>query len=328
MRDALAACGTSLAFGVLGIVLLVAGARWGMPASIDGPIADGGWTARTRAWFITDGFSDPPEMDKATLHQFSWTIRRASRLLMPNLDRSRGYALTLHVLASRPPGVPLPTLRVLVDGAVRGTIQTSNDYQNVTAELPSRSDAGAVVTLDVSETWVPATVLPGSGDKRTLGVMVDDISIAPIGGHYGLVWPVIALAALAIALAVAGVLWCGLRSWLGAAAALFVTVGFTWLLLQDAAFIGTFVERLLHVSIGVAIIGAIVAVMRARWPTIAALPEWSIAVGIVLCVSAVKLASFVHPLATIGDAVFQVHNLQNVHAGGYFFTSKTPRPFF
>jgi LPXTG-motif cell wall-anchored protein len=48
----------------------------------------------------------------------------------------------------------------------------------------------------------------------------------------------------------------------------------------------------------------------------------------VLCGIAVKLAFVLHPLITIGDAVFQVHRAQLVHAGTYFFTSVTPKPFF
>ena len=52
------------------------------------------------------------------------------------------------------------------------------------------------------------------------------------------------------------------------------------------------------------------------------------AAGLVIGLSAVKLAIFWHPLAIVGDAIFQVHRAQMVHGGEYFFTSVTPRPFF
>ena len=42
----------------------------------------------------------------------------------------------------------------------------------------------------------------------------------------------------------------------------------------------------------------------------------------------IKLAFFSHPLATIGDGIFQVHRSAMVQNGSYFFTSITPRPFF
>jgi hypothetical protein len=133
---------------------------------------------------------------------------------------------------------------------------------------------------------------------------------------------------VATALAAFGLFLCGLRSRRGILVPAAVAAGFTWLLLQDGAFIGTYVERLVPIGAGVVLIGALVAVARWRWPVVAGLPEWSIAVGLVLAVSAVKLALFAHPLATIGDAIFQVHRAQIVHGGNYFFTSITPRPFF
>jgi hypothetical protein len=61
---------------------------------------------------------------------------------------------------------------------------------------------------------------------------------------------------------------------------------------------------------------------------IAGAPGWSIAAALVLAVSAIKLAVFWHPLAIVGDGIFQVHRAQIVHGGQYFFTSVTPKPFF
>jgi hypothetical protein len=45
-------------------------------------------------------------------------------------------------------------------------------------------------------------------------------------------------------------------------------------------------------------------------------------------VAALELAVFAHPLAQVGDAVFQVHRAQEVRGGQYYFTSITPQPFF
>jgi hypothetical protein len=85
---------------------------------------------------------------------------------------------------------------------------------------------------------------------------------------------------------------------------------------------------LLGIGVGVALAGAVVSVARWFWPGGSTLPEWATAAGLVLGASAIKLALFAHPLATVGDGIFQVHRAQLVHAGTYFFTSITPRPFF
>jgi hypothetical protein len=80
--------------------------------------------------------------------------------------------------------------------------------------------------------------------------------------------------------------------------------------------------------LGAGVIGVVVAVLRARWPEPGGARDWSIAAGLVLAACVVKLAVYWHPLAMVGDAMFQVHRAQDVHAGQYFFTSVTPRPFY
>jgi hypothetical protein len=71
-------------------------------------------------------------------------------------------------------------------------------------------------------------------------------------------------------------------------------------------------------------IAAVAAIVSRRGLT----PIWPAAAALVLAVTTVKLALFSHPLAIIGDGVFQVHRAQLVAAGQFFFTSVTPRPFF
>jgi hypothetical protein len=206
---------------------------------------------------------------------------------------------------------------------VLAAIQTSNDRQNVAVDLPSRAAPGAVVVLDLSNTFVP-----GPHDKRSLGVVIDDVGLTPVSGHFRPSGYVMARAGLAILACIAGLLLCGLRSRLAVVVSAAVAVGFTWLLLQDGAFIGTYVDRLPNIGFGVALTGAVIAATRWRWPNIGELPEWSIAAGLVLAATAVELALFAHPLATVGDGIFQVHRAALVHSGTYFFTSVTPKPFF
>jgi hypothetical protein len=313
----------SAAFAVLGIALLVSGARWIVPGTLAGPLGDGGWVARSRAWFTVRGLYDP-EIDRATLHQFSWT-GQSVRFVIPHLDRSQSYRVTVRVAAGRPADAPLPEIRLSVDGVALTTTRASSEPQRVSVDVPRRRGANesAAIVLDVS-----STVMPGPTDPRPLGVVIDDIELTPAEGHFRPTMYVATRTGVAIFACVLGVLLCGLRSSMAALAGTATTVAFVWLLLQDCAFLGGYVDRLLNMSFGVAAAGAIVALARGLWPATGTLPEWPIAAGLVLCASAVKLAFFVHPLITIGDAVFQVHRAQLVHAGTYFFTSVTPKPFF
>jgi hypothetical protein len=69
-------------------------------------------------------------------------------------------------------------------------------------------------------------------------------------------------------------------------------------------------------------------IARARWPGRRAIAEWPLPFAIALVFALVKVALFWHPFVNVGDALFQVHRAQLVHAGEWFFTSVTPRPFF
>jgi hypothetical protein len=321
-RQAGAVLIASLAAGVFGVSLLAAGARWWVPTTLSGPVAEGAWTARSRACFVADGFY-PAEFDAGANLHFSWTGRTA-RLVFPELDRSQSYRLVLRVIAGRPDGIALPSqLSLAVDGAVLATMQPQNERQLVSVVISPRAAAGAVVTIDVSDTFVP-----GPQDDRSLGVIVDDVSLRPATGRFRVSSPVLVRAGLAVMLVVAAVWLCGLRGRMGAVAALVIAAALAGLLLLDGAFIGTYTTRLVRLGAGIALVGFFVSLPRWRWPRAASLPEWPIAVGLVLGVTALELAMFAHPLAQVGDAIFQVHRAQDVRGGQYFFTSITPQPFF
>ncbi len=312
----------SLSAGAVAALLLAAGVRWLAPQKISGPAGEGGWTARSRACFTADGFY-PAELDAGSDVHFRWTTGRA-RLVFPELDRSQAYRLVLRVNAARPAGVALPSsVTLAVDGTVLATVQPQNERQLVPVAIPARAARGASVAIEVSDTFVP-----GPHDDRTLGVIVDEVSLRPDSGRFGVSGAVILRTALAVTLAVAGLWMCGLRGRLGALAAVVLAVAFTGLLLQDGAFIGSYASRLAGIGAGLAVLGLVVAALRWRWPSSAVLPEWPVAVGLVLGVAALELAVFAHPLAQVGDAIFQVHRAQEVRGGQYYFTSVTPQPFF
>ena len=312
----------SLTAGALAALLLAAGARWLVPPKLSGPVGEGGWTARSRACFTADGFY-PAELDAGTDNHFSWTTRSA-RLVFPELDRSQAYRLVLRVNAARPAGVALPSSLTLgVDGAVAAAAQPQNERQLVPVAIPARASRGAVIAVEVSDTFVP-----GPHDDRALGVIVDEVSLRPESGRFSVSGMVVLRTALAVALAVAGLWMCGLRGRLGGLAAIVLAAAFAGLLLQDGAFIGPYASRLVGVGAGLAALGLVVAALSRCWSGASVLPEWPVAVGLVLGVAALELAVFAHPLAQVGDAIFQVHRAQEVRGGQYYFTSVTPQPFF
>ena len=311
----------SLAAGLAAALLLMAGARWALPRTIDGPVGEGAWTARSRAAFVPSGFF-PAEFDSTASRHFSWT-RASSQIRLPGLDRSHPVRLVVRLRAGRPPGTPLPSVRTTVDGAAPSVFELSNDPRVLVIVIPAAQTTGADVAMDISDTWSP-----GGQDTRDLGVMVDGVGVQSADGHFRVGARVWWRLGLAVALCVLGVRLCGLSGGPAAATTLATVLALPWLLLQDGAFLGVYVDRLVTVGALAASAGVLVALVRARWPVIAGVPDWAAAFGIVLAISAVKLSLFWHPLAIVGDAIFQVHRAQLVHSGSYFFTSITPRPFF
>ena len=311
----------SLLAGLLGAAALLVAARWLAPTSFPGPVAEGAWTARSRACFVPSGFY-PAEFDAEAGKHFSWS-EGSAQLRFPRLNRSAPHRLTINLGTGRPPGVAQPTVRAAVDGIVRATVQANADRTPLVIDIPVHDGVGAAVTLDVIPTWTP-----GPQDTRALGVSIDDVTLEAVDGHIQPARVVVLQTALAVMLAAAGLVLCGLRLRAAMATSCAVAVAFAWLQVTDAAFVGVYADRLVRIGAAVAAAGSVAGLIRLRWPSSSALPEWPVAVVILLGATAIKLALFGHPLAQVGDAMFQVHRAQEVHVGRYFFTSITPKPFF
>jgi hypothetical protein len=294
-------------------------ASWTLGARpVSGPVADGDWVGRTRAWFAADGFHAAEVGPDA--RDFSWTRNRVT-LLIPALDRSVAYEVGFLVRSGRPPA-STPELTIAVDGRVAERVALTNAPRRVAVAVPPSRSRSATLSLAVSDTFVP-----GPEDTRRLGIVVEGVDIARTGGN---TFPVPLAAALAAAggasaFAAMSVL-CGWSVLPAIGLGLIAGLGQAWLLMLDAAWLGGLVWRLLRVAMGVLALGSVVALVRrlGRDPD----PDWSRAAAIVIVAAALKLAFFLHPSATVGDAVFQVHRAMRVARGSYFFTSVTPRPYF
>lgn len=306
--------------GAAAAIGLAGAARSGWLPPLDGPTHDGGWTSRSRAWFTSRGIH-PTEFSEDG-RRYAWT-GPTIRIQIPNLQRSRVHDLTLHVEAMRAAGDERPTLAWSVDGVQDGSLVLTADSAVVSIRLPARATTRAVVNVQVSPTFNP-----GPHDNRELGVVVRTIGLESERGALVPTWSIVARLGAAVALAVAGVLLCAMPRAAGATAAGAIAIAFTWLLLQDGAFLGTFADTLVRIGIGSIAIGVVVSVVHHWRPSLAGLPDWAFAVGLVLAPTLIKLAFLSHPLVTIGDGIFQVHRATMVQHGNYFFTSITPRPFF
>jgi hypothetical protein len=310
----------SAGYGALGVMLLLAGARWTMPESVHGPVGEGSWTDRSRAAFTVAGFY-PAEAD-ASFHAFSWTSQTA-RVELSELNRSRVHRFTVLVRSNRSPDQTPPQVRMAVDGITRLVEELSNSARQLSVEIPRHRGTGAVVTLDSSP-----TVVPGSEDPRVLGVIVDDIAIAPVDATFMPSTRVLILAGLAVLATVIGLRFCGISGWIGVASSIAVAMAYAWLLLQDAAFLSVYAERLARIGVASAAAGALIGLVRRQWPGVSGVPELWTAAGLLLAATALKVALFWHPLAVVGDGTFHVHRAELVHRGQYLFTSVTPKPFF
>ncbi len=269
-----------LASGIVSVVFVSAAARRVTPASLVAPLADGSWVARTRAWFVPTGFHQA-EFDTANPRHFSWTTAQAS-ITVPAIDRSRAYRVRLRVAAGRNETMPPPpVLEVSVDGAPRLRAETTNAPQEHVVLVPPGSGETVTLTLDLSNTFVP-----GTQDKRALGVMVEAISIEPVDGKFRPLTSVLLLAALATMAYALVAACCGFPAGWTFLAGLVVGGLHAWLLALDAAFLGVYVSSMARIAAGAGVLGATVGLLRWRLRLSALGPEWPVAAGLAIILGA------------------------------------------
>jgi len=313
-----ACAGWAASVGILGILLLLGASRWLMPSALSGPAAEGGWTNRTRAAFTIMGVQGV-ETDPTSGRPFSWTGPSA-RIRFPELPTDAAYIVSFTIRSGRPPGTADPAFVVRRDGANVANVSVNAIPQQVKVTLPE-ARSRSLLLLETT----PIYRVEGLKDR---GVIIDAIELAPVAGRFEPTWSALLQAGSACAGMMLGVVLAGVRGRLAAGLAVAILTGTTWLLIQDGAFLGGYTTPLMWIGLGAAAAGGLTAITRCRWPVIGLVPEWWLAVGIVIGLSALKLGIFWHPLAIVGDGIFQVHRAQMVHRGEYFFTSVTPRPFF
>lgn len=260
------------------------------------------------------------EAERAGQDTWAWT-RRDAALRLPGLDRRVPWSCTIRVRGGRADVTALPQVILSVDGVIAATRQTTNEYQDVSVDVPPRpSAAGAIVALTSSN-----TVQPGPSDTRALGVMIDRWTCAPGDGarplppRQGIVAAAIGGAAFGLALALTGL---GLVAIAGGALA--IGVGQAIPLAWEFGLFTPYAARVQWLALAIAAVLA-GSVRASEWSMGRRLHGAARLVAVVTAVALyLKLLALLHPSKTPVDVVFHAHRLMWVLEGRFFFTQPMP----
>ena len=260
----------------------------------------------------------PPEHDDPSRLTFAWTSADAL-IRLPGLDRRVSWRLSLRARGARVIPAENPDLVVLSDGVPITTLHTQGpfaDYDVTIPAIPNRR--GLVLELHSSRTFVP-----GHGDPRALGIMIDRMTLTPTGAVL-LPRQAISAAALSSAAVGAAVALLGVTAGSAIGAAVLLSAA-------DAAVVGRgfgpfspYPSVVLALGLWIAVALALVALVFrfAREQPLRHTARFAIA--FTACALFLKLLVLLHPDMPIGDAMFHAHRFEGVLAGHLYFTSIAP----
>ena len=264
----------------------------------------------------TSGFY-PAERDDASGLTFAWTGPEAA-IRLPGLDRRYAWTLTMRARSAQPQLRQNPTLAFFVDGVQLHTAEVLPDFSTITLLVPNRPERrGVTLVMRSSSTFVP-----GGGDRRALGVMVDSLELAP----HGFVLPAAGIfyaamvsgAALAASLALLGV-----TAGSAIGGAVLVGAGQGAMLAHGMGPYTDYPEIVTRLALaGAAALLAAALVGRWREHPFRNTARFAIAFTAGACF--LKLLVLLHPDKPVGDAMFQAHRFMTVLRGNFYFTSIAP----
>ena len=259
----------------------------------------------------------PPERDDASQLTFAWTSGDAV-VRLPGLDRGTDWRLDLRVRGARAGG-DNPDLTVLADGVAVSTVKTGVDWTDVSVVIPQRGDRrGLTLGLRPSATFVP-----GPGDPRPLGVVLDRLALTP---DQLVVIPRPALAAASIASAAMG----GALAVLGVTAgsaiggAVLLSAGAASVIARGFGPFTTYPDTVTRLGIWIALALALLSLAVEYWRGQPLRQTARFAAAFSAAALFLKLLVLLHPNMPIGDAMFHAHRFQAVLAGNLYFTSVAP----
>lgn len=257
------------------------------------------------------------ERDNASGLTFAWTGREAA-IRLPGLDRRQAWTLTMRARTARPQLRENPTIAFFVDGVQLHTAEVQPDFSTITMLVPERPERrGLTLVMRCSSTFVP-----GRGDPRELGVMVDVIQLAPDG----FVLPsadIFFTAMLSGALLAAALALLGVTAGSAIGGAVLLSAGLGAMLARGFGPYTDYAEivsRLAWATAGALVVAAVIG--RVREHPFRNTARFAIAFTAGACF--LKLLVLLHPDKPIGDALFQAHRFMTVLRGNLYFTSTAP----
>lgn len=260
----------------------------------------------------------PAERDDASGRTFAWTSETLT-IQLDDLDRQVDWWLDLTVRGARAGGAANPTLQVLVDGVLVRTHQTTVDFEEIRVPIASRA-AQSGLTLDLRSS---STFVPGPADRRSLGVMIDRLTVSPAGIVLP-PGPALAGVARGSAAVSAAIALLGVTAGTAVGAAVLSSSGLAALVAWGFGPYTDFAHLAARVSswVGLLAVLAVAAVRVRHGAPLRNTARFAVAFSIVALV--LQLLTVLHPNMPIGDALFHAHRFQEVLAGRWFFTSIAP----
>lgn len=258
------------------------------------------------------------ERDPASNLTFAWT-GEVLTIRLPGLDRQVPWHVEARVRSARPDPATNPELAIFGDGSHLVTIPATTDFAEINVTVPARPDRRGL-TLTVRSS---ATMVPGTHDRRTLGVMLDWIRVSPDG----IVVPprrALATASLVPAVAAAALALLGVTGLSAAAGAAAIGLLFAAALARGFGPYTEFGHEIVRLSVwtwlAALAITAVLRGVRSREFSSRAL----FVIGFSASAMLVKLFVLLHPDMPVGDAMFHAHRFHDVLSGKLYFTSIAP----
>ena len=256
-----------------------------------------------------------PERDQATGLTFAWTGADAA-IRLPGLDRAKPWTLTLRVRGAR--AVDNPSLTLLADGIVVGTTTTATEWTSVTVEIPPRPERRGLV-LNITSS---ATFVPGPGDPRALGVMLDSLSLSP-AGIVLVPRPVLTAASLSSAAFGASLALLGVTAGSAIGGAVLISAGTAAVLTRGFGPFTSYPHAAIVLALWMAFALAALSMSWQAWQQ-PLRNTARFAAAFSTAALYLQLLVLLHPNMPIGDAMFHAHRFQGVLAGNLYFTSIAP----
>jgi hypothetical protein len=261
----------------------------------------------------------PPERDDAAGVTFAWTGEELA-LRLPGIDRRVDWILEVRVRGARPNAQDNPDLTFFADGVPILTRHSETDFDNVRVTIPANAARrrGALIAMRASRTFVP-----GPGDTRALGVMLDWLALRPAGVVLA---PPVAFAGAVIGGAALGAAVAALGVTAGSAvgAAVLLSAAEASILARGFGPYTTFPMTAATLAVWLALALTVLAGAVQYWRRQPLRNTARFAAAVSLGALFLKLLVLLHPDMPIGDTLFHAHRFQDVLAGKLYFTSIAP----